>query len=413
MGRAKLYRRFCNSETAVSETGPRESADVHVRRTLNLNVSTTMMIRPQSLPAYDLEATDLSLRMAYDTCLWLESPSARGTFSTDIELERSHAIMAEISPIVAARVLGYCLRFAHSQAGRAALTREINECDRDLELLAGLAHLYVFGLIRVFRNPKGPTPDISAPQSPQLSLQQAIQNAERLLRKTSFTDRELRKLVDMASSLFIAPPTDPDGKFDDLEVAHIISQSLSEGIDGVTPAARAKFDWARTAGAIMERFGDFDSQALLGDQGLNSPLNAFMSSRGPHAAFDGLNMWLTAAKTSHGDIMANTYDVTLVAAQRKASPEFLARIGSGIQPQIKFTPLPVGSEVIPAPYPKLIGLHAACAKIAHMSGAAEYLEEIFRNTDTISAMTEPNAAYELVRSLRALQLVSSMAYTAV
>ncbi|TFY78403.1 hypothetical protein EWM64_g5610 [Hericium alpestre] len=343
---------------------------------------------PQNLPAYDLDASDLSLRTAYDTCLWLESFSAWGTFATDIEHERSHAIMVETDfPTVAARVLGYGLRFAHSQAGPSALIQEINECNRDLELLAGLAHLYVFGLIQVFRNPKGPTPDISPSQSPKPSSQLAAQDAEHLLRKTSLTAKELRKLTllrennccvftgarDRASIDINMLQADP--AMSRMEMVHIISQYSSEAIGRVTPAARAKFDWARTADAVIERFGGLSNRALLDDQGLNSPLNAFMTTSDPHIAFDQLDMWLTPAKTSNGDLMANTYDV-----------------------------LASDPEVIPAPHPELIAVHAACARVAHMSGAAEYLEELCRETDAISVMTEPNAANELAQSLKALQL---------
>ena len=44
-----------------------------------------------------------------------------------------------------------------------------------------------------------------------------------------------------------------------------------------------------------------------------------------------------------------------------------------------------------------------------MSGAAEYLHELYRDKDEISVMTEPSAYYELARSLKALQIVSSTA----
>jgi len=37
---------------------------------------------------------------------------------------------------------------------------------------------------------------------------------------------------------------------------------------------------------------------------------------------------------------------------------------------------------IEPPSPQLIALHAACAKIAHTSGAAKYLQETFRDTES-------------------------------
>ena len=79
--------------------------------------------------------------------------------------------------------------------------------------------------------------------------------------------------------------------------------------------------------------------------------------------------------------------------------------GYGIEEHIKFN----STAEAPAPDPKILALHAACAGIAHMSGAAEYLQELFRDTDSIAVMTEPNAADELRRVLKARQLVSAMA----
>ena len=42
-----------------------------------------------------------------------------------------------------------------------------------------------------------------------------------------------------------------------------------------------------------------------------------------------------------------------------------------------------------------------------MSGAVELLRELYREPDSIAVMTQPNAAYELTRALRTLQLGST------
>jgi hypothetical protein len=111
-------------------------------------------------------------------------------------------------------------------------------------------------------------------------------------------------------------PIDLETRSGVTRVAHIISQSISkiERDEDLTSAAAkkvlsslrpivpvsgliyCKFAWARTAGAILERFGGFSSVSLLGDEVLNSPLNAFTATTEPHDAFDQLNMWLTPAK---------------------------------------------------------------------------------------------------------------------
>ena len=57
--------------------------------------------------------------------------------------------MNDMSPPVTARVLGHALLLAPSEQGRAALTRDVLGCEGDPELLAGVAHLYVYGLMCV------------------------------------------------------------------------------------------------------------------------------------------------------------------------------------------------------------------------------------------------------------------------
>lgn len=80
-----------------------------------------------------------------------------------------------------------------------------------------------------------------------------------------------------------------------------------------------------------------------------------------------------------------------------------------IRSPVVFESYTLGDFVIPTPDPKFIALHAACARIAHMSGAAECLRELYRDTEDISVMTEPDAAYELCRALKVLQTISSLA----
>ncbi|RPD57997.1 hypothetical protein L227DRAFT_194230 [Lentinus tigrinus ALCF2SS1-6] len=61
----------------------------------------------------------------------------------------------------------------------------------------------------------------------------------------------------------VGPPT----KAAPTNIAHTISQPLSEDIrvwHGITPAHQPKFQWARTAGAMVEHFGGFDARDVLG-----------------------------------------------------------------------------------------------------------------------------------------------------
>lgn len=83
-------------------------------------------------------------------------------------------------------------------------------------------------------------------------------------------------------------------------------------------------------------------------------------------------------------------------------------ISRQIESPVVFKSYALGDLVIPTPDPRTIALHAACTRITHMSGASEFLRELYRDTEDISVMTEPDAAYELCRALKVLQTVSSV-----
>ena len=71
---------------------------------------------------------------------------------SDLAHTRSESILLELTPACAARVLGFALLYSPSERGRDTLAAEILECNdskNNHELLGGLAHLYVYGLIRV------------------------------------------------------------------------------------------------------------------------------------------------------------------------------------------------------------------------------------------------------------------------
>ncbi|KAJ6601114.1 hypothetical protein DFH09DRAFT_1243050 [Mycena vulgaris] len=231
---------------------------------------------------------------------------------------------------VAARTLGYALIYAPTVAGRRCVAREINSCDGDPETLAGLAHLYIFGLIRVckllrfsfktplrccclVRNPKGPTPSVPVDQSPRLSFEIAADSHYETLvppgqtplaLKDTIMHRDRRRCVFTAKGDWpsvleehpdVADLPDPDSS-ERLQVVHIISQSLTTGISGLTENAKIKLRWASSASAILDRLAGIEIRNLLCDLDLHTPINAMMSTFAPHDMFDNLAIWLEPAQ---------------------------------------------------------------------------------------------------------------------
>ena len=62
------------------------------------------------------------------------------------------------------------------------------------------------------------------------------------------------------------------------------------------------------------------------------------------------------------------------------------------KPQIEFTtPDP---ETLPLPSPEYLQIHAACAKVAHLSGAAEHMDKILRELEDIRVLSKDGASAE-------------------
>lgn len=49
-------------------------------------------------------------------------------------------------------------------------------------------------------------------------------------------------------------------------------------------------------------------------------------------------------------------------------------------------------ENLPVPAPELLALHATCCKVAHLSGAAEYIDEIYRDADEMGVLSADGAS---------------------
>jgi hypothetical protein len=62
--------------------------------------------------------------------------------------------------------------------------------------------------------------------------------------------------------------------------------------------------------------------------------------------------------------------------------------------QVEFTS---HHPALPLPNPTYLALHAACAKVAHLSGAGEYIEKTMRDLEEISVLSEDGSSAELLK----------------
>ena len=158
---------------------PLKRGPVKTRRFQLSSLPRSMLTSTMSEPLPPNPYSDNSvLQGAYDCCLYVQGLSDWGV------LGLSDAAMLQTAPQVAGRTLGYALIAAPTDKARHCVAREVFRCGRDLEALAGLAHLYIYGFICVcefnplflvcvrtpltpplVRNSYGPTPAETPPSS--------------------------------------------------------------------------------------------------------------------------------------------------------------------------------------------------------------------------------------------------------
>ncbi|KAF9472839.1 hypothetical protein BDN70DRAFT_844095 [Pholiota conissans] len=391
-------------------------------------MSPTSNLQPLPLNPFEVDTLTYS---AYDECFLLEQKTEWNEFADDLGSDFFDSMMSEMTPVIVARVLGHALRLSPSPNDRGVLVREIMDCKAhptdvhvSPELFAGLAHLYIYGMMGVFYNPKGSTPLQSSQSSfedtPSHLLTPTLMTTQTLRQRTMLRDENRCVFTGcLDTDIYISWPKSEQlavlamSERSDVpivaatNVAHIISQSLSSNIGGMTQAAREKFAWASTAATVLEYFGGFSAYTILGEDKLNSAANTFTAGADVHHMFDRLNLWLVPAQDSHANTIAHTYVVC------SPDPDYLRVFN--IQNRVIFRSHTFHDDdgntiVIPPPHPSLIALHAICAQVAHISGAAEQLAELYPDSDLDpgpSVMTQPNASAKLVRKLKLLQLIPS------
>jgi hypothetical protein len=111
-------------------------------------------------------------------------------------------------------------------------------------------------------------------------------------------------------------------------------------------------------------------------------------------------------------MQVNTYNVC-------ASPgSIIFRLNSKPQEQVTFSvPDDVireceakGKQIPALPHPDLIALHAACARVAYMSGAAEYFDMLERDAEETTVLASDGSSTSLLHGL--LNLVPAYVATA-
>ncbi|KAK0495631.1 hypothetical protein EDD18DRAFT_1392449 [Armillaria luteobubalina] len=284
------------------------------------------------------------------------------------------------SVVVCARVLGFTLAEA-SDDGRDHMAQSISSGSTDNTLLAlGKYYIQRFKLLRAFKSQKGRTPAPSEhPSRPDLHdvqevckyiLQQASLNhstakAAALVRdgfhcmiKTHLYDAQYFERN--RSTITVQ---DPQWDVGTLRCAHIFPEGLSSDLGGIEVPS-VKREWVASVWDVTYMFGIHMEK--LNGTGIHRLENILTLSPSLNDFFDQLVLpWLEAVENQ-----PNTYTVVSTIFS------VLGRLPSRV---VTFTT--PNTNALPLPSPAYLAIHAACCRVAHLSGAAEYVEKALREEE--------------------------------
>ncbi|RPD55394.1 hypothetical protein L227DRAFT_510242, partial [Lentinus tigrinus ALCF2SS1-6] len=175
------------------------------------------------------------------------------------------------------------------------------------------------------------------------------------------------------------------------ECAHIFPQSLgfpSGGHYGADEDVLQK-NHVATTWAILNRFGYTGMEEELAGSSIHRLENVLTLDAVLHHFFDQLYLWFEAVPDK-----PHTYRI-------ETRPPYFPD-PSEVPREVTFT----SRYNLPLPSPKYLRIHAACCRIAHLSGAVEYLDKVYRDREDLGVLAEDGASAPVLSHL--LQRLSSI-----
>ncbi|KAF8573903.1 hypothetical protein K439DRAFT_1399426 [Ramaria rubella] len=301
------------------------------------------------------------------------------------------------SSLVCSRLLGYMIIHSPTEQGRMNITKEIKSCSKGAAQLYQLAKFYIDRYLRVFRRNKGRTPAAAShPSRPSIdAMQERLKlllecppknhsdaKAAALIRDdyhcmvTGVCDMASFKANDHVKEMARAKKM----KIRPTQCAHIFAPSTSQNISGENQDG-PKLNYAASAWAVMERMGGVLLPDELNGADVHRLENILTLEGGVHEMFDSLYLWFEAT----ADNVPNSYHVC------STDPEFVQDISS----PVIFTSTHPG---LPLPDPRYLALHAACAKVAHVSGAGQYVESVYRDMDSAEVLASNGSSADVLEA---------------
>ncbi|OAA54777.1 hypothetical protein SPI_08648 [Niveomyces insectorum RCEF 264] len=167
-------------------------------------------------------------------------------------------------------------------------------------------------------------------------------------------------------------------EFDALEVAHILPHSLMKTRTGVA------MDESRQAALAVLNMFDHGVVHMIDGIDIDRPRNGLTLTHLMHSYFGSFRMYFEAVDNQH-----NTYRILTF----KATDDRALRL------PVTRTLSTTEERTIDPPSPRLLALHRAIAHILRLSGAGEYIDWIFRDTEERAVRADGSSALGRMVSL--------------
>ncbi|KAH7876598.1 uncharacterized protein C8R40DRAFT_1042116 [Lentinula edodes] len=168
------------------------------------------------------------------------------------------------------------------------------------------------------------------------------------------------------------------------ECAHIIPEATYFGLD----KGKTVCHYSASVLAVFDRFGvQFDK---LNEGNIHSLWNVMTLVQPIHDSFDRLELWFEAT------VSILLYALTVFSSFHEyfiKTTDETNRLLSELNGPITLTS---SDPNVPLPDPKLLAFHAAACRVAYLSGATEYMEEILRDFERLNVLAEDGGSLAIL-----------------
>ncbi|KAK0458291.1 uncharacterized protein EV420DRAFT_1309047 [Desarmillaria tabescens] len=315
---------------------------------------------------------------AYERCRIVEKNIMRQIDETALESE----LKLLNKYLVDVRILGYLLTFGPTIEAISHVA-DTTICCEDDDAVVKQGNFFDRYLLRTFRKKEVRTPSMSLDSSrpPFNNIQEMIKEdlIERPMNhsqaKKSALIRDnfrcvLSGAVDMFSYLeneeIEAQVHAQSLIVQETQCSHIFFQSTDISL---SEDAKVSFkNFSSLTWTIIQHFGYSETQHELSGNSVHSLTNILTFESGLHTLFDTLKLWLEPTEIPNRYKVGTS--VPKLIFELKKLPAF-----------VEFTST---DSRLKLPSTEYLRLHAACCQVAHMSGAADYLEEMDKDKQELN-----------------------------